>query len=183
MQKAIFLDRDGVINYNSEYVYKIEDFKLIKGVIEALKLLQKNNYKLFIITNQSGIARGYYTENDFKKLNNYMINLFKKNDIIIKSVQYCPHHIEGRIKKYSIKCDCRKPDIGMFKRILSNYKIDINNSFMIGDSKSDIIAGNKLNLKTILISNNKNNIDFNQNFTAADLLFAVKKIILKNLFL
>ena len=131
MQKAVFLDRDGVINIEKDYLYKVEDFEFIDGVFEALRMFQKHGFKLFIITNQSGIGRDYYSKEDFLKLTSWMIEEFNKRDIIISQVEYCPHGPEDN-------CFCRKPKIGMIENILKNHKIDLENSWLIGDKSSDI---------------------------------------------
>ena len=131
MQKAIFLDRDGVINKEKNYLYKIDDFEFIDGVFETLQYLQNLGYKLFIITNQSGIGRGYYTKEDFDTLTSWMLQEFKKNNITISQVEFCPHSPKDN-------CTCRKPKIGMIENILKNYNIDLKNSWLIGDKSSDI---------------------------------------------
>lgn len=131
MIKAIFLDRDGVINIEKDYLYKIEEFEFIKGVFSSLKYLQNLDYKLFIITNQSGIGRGYYTKDDFEKLSFWMKEELKKENITISQIEYCPHTPKD-------ECTCRKPKIGMIKNILKNHDIDLNNSWLIGDKDSDI---------------------------------------------
>ncbi len=145
--KAIFLDRDGVINVDKNYVYKIEDFEFKEGIFDLLKKLQKLNYQLFIITNQSGIARGYYTKEDFQKLSLWMLNEFEKRGIFIKKLYYCPHLPDD-------KCECRKPKVGMLKSADKEFGVDIKNSWLIGDKESDIKAGENFGIKnTILISN------------------------------
>jgi D-glycero-D-manno-heptose 1,7-bisphosphate phosphatase len=131
MNKAVFLDRDGVINIEKDYLFRIEDFKFIDGVFNSLKYLQDKGYLLFIVTNQSGIGRGYYTLNDFNKLTSWMLKEFKKNDIIISQVEFCPHTPQDN-------CLCRKPKTLMIDNILKNFDIDLNNSWLIGDKKSDI---------------------------------------------
>ena len=131
MNKAVFLDRDGVINIEKDYLFRIEDFKFIDGVFNSLKYLQDKGYLLFIVTNQSGIGRGYYTLNDFNKLTSWMLKEFKKNDIIISQVEFCPHIPQDN-------CLCRKPKTLMIDNILKNFDIDLNNSWLIGDKKSDI---------------------------------------------
>ena len=131
MQKALFLDRDGVINIDHGYVSKIEDFQFTDGIFELLQLFLSKGYLLFIVTNQSGIGRGYYSEDDFLNLTSYMLDEFKKRDIKITSIEYCPHAPEER-------CGCRKPQIGMIENILSKYKIDLKSSWLIGDKQSDI---------------------------------------------
>lgn len=131
MQKAIFLDRDGVINIEKNYLYKIEDFEFIDGVFETLLYLQSLEYKLFIITNQSGIGRGYYTLDDFNLLTSWMKKEFEKSGINILQVELCPHAPDDG-------CNCRKPKIGMIENILKNYDIDLKKSWLIGDKSSDI---------------------------------------------
>lgn len=131
MQKAFFLDRDGVINIDKSYVYKIEDFEFIQGVIPTLKYIQKKGFKLFIITNQSGIGRGYYTIEQFLELTSWMLNRLENEGIFIEEVKFCPHSPEQ-------KCNCRKPNTGMIDEILKSYDIDLDNSWLIGDKSSDI---------------------------------------------
>ncbi|MEM4259829.1 MAG: HAD family hydrolase [Candidatus Woesearchaeota archaeon] len=143
LKKAIFLDRDGVINKDYGYVNKIKDFELYPNVIKALKLLQKK-YSLFIVTNQSGIGRGYYTLKDFKNLNNHMLTLFKKNGINIIEVYYCIHSPEE-------KCKCRKPSTHFIKQAKDKYSLDIKNSYVIGDKPEDIEMGHNIGTKTVLV--------------------------------
>lgn len=149
MNKAVFLDRDGTINVDYGYVYKINDFKFKKGVIEGLKILNDLGYILIIITNQSGIGRGFYKENDFKKLTNYMLDELKKNGIFIKKVYFCPHVSEDN-------CDCRKPGLGMFYNAINEFDIDLDSSFVIGDKLRDLSICDKENVKGILITSDNN---------------------------
>jgi D-glycero-D-manno-heptose 1,7-bisphosphate phosphatase len=150
--KTIFLDRDGVINKDTGYIHKIQDFEFIDGVFEACQYFQSIDYKIIIITNQSGIGRGYYSENDFEKINNWMLNEFEQKGISILDVFHCPH-------LPSSKCNCRKPKPGMILKAQSKYNIDMNNSWLIGDKEDDIIAANNAGIyKTILVkSENKTN--------------------------
>ena len=130
-QKALFLDRDGIINIDHGYVSKIEAFQFTEGIFELLRLFIKHGYQLFIITNQSGIGRGYYTQNDFDTLTQWMLSTFEKNNIPIQKVAYCPHSPEEN-------CQCRKPNTGMIDDILKQYAIDLPASWLIGDKQSDI---------------------------------------------
>ncbi len=141
MRKALFLDRDGIVNTDKEYVYKIEDFIFVDGIFDLCKFYSKNGYLIFIITNQAGIGRGYYGEDDYLKLTKWMRGEFKKNKIEISDVRYCPHHSEYGVGKYKIDCECRKPKPGMILDIARDYNIDLAGSVLIGDKTSDIQAG------------------------------------------
>lgn len=153
MNKAIFLDRDGTINIDKAYLSKIEDFEYIPGVIEGLKLLQDAGYLLIIITNQSGIARGYYSEEEFIKLNNWMIMDLNNKGINISRVYYCPHHPEGQVEKYRVNCECRKPKLGMYETAIKEFDIDVSLSYTIGDKVRDSVLCEVTDCKGFLISN------------------------------
>lgn len=129
--KALFLDRDGVINVDHGYVHKIKKFEFTEGLFELLRLFIEKGYLLFIVTNQSGIGRGYYSEEDFQTLTSWMLESLKKKGIEISSVQHCPHAPEEN-------CACRKPATGMIDQILFKHTIDLENSWLIGDKQSDI---------------------------------------------
>lgn len=143
MHKALFLDRDGVINTEKEYLYKIEDFEFIEGIFELCNYYQSKGYKIFVVTNQSGIARGFYTENDFTLLSNWMINEFKDNGVDITDIYHCPHH-----PNFSDACICRKPEAGMLLQAAKEYDIDLKNSIIVGDKERDIEAGLNAGLQT-----------------------------------
>lgn len=149
---AIFFDRDGVINHDNKYVYKYNDFILKKNILNFLTKLKK--YYLFIVTNQSGIARGYYKEKDFYLLHKKLKKDFIKKNIFFNDILFCPHHPEGIINKYKKKCLCRKPENQMLKKIISSWNIDLKKSYMIGDSKSDEDSAKKTKIK--FIYSNKN---------------------------
>ncbi|WP_430812071.1 MULTISPECIES: D-glycero-alpha-D-manno-heptose-1,7-bisphosphate 7-phosphatase [unclassified Carboxylicivirga] len=141
--KAVFIDRDGVIN-NDEghyYIYKFKDFKLNKGIIEGLKQLQDAGYKLIVITNQGGIAKGEYSEDDVEILHGHFLQLMFDNDIRITDIYYCPHHDSVE------DCDCRKPKPGMIVQALEEHGIDKSRSYLIGDADRDVEAGQKAGLK------------------------------------
>jgi len=136
MKKVLFLDRDGVINKEKNYLYKIEDFEFIDGVFETCKYFQDRGYLIVIITNQAGIARGKYTEEDFTILTQWMLEKFKAKGITITKVYHCPHHPE-----FTGECGCRKPKPGMILQAQKEFNIDLKNSILVGDKNSDIEAG------------------------------------------
>ena len=135
--KAAFLDRDGVINFDKGYINNFSNITLRKGVVKGLQELSKKNYLIFIITNQAGVAKGFITYEDLLKLNKQFIKFFKKRNIKITKIEFCPHHHKGVVKKYKKKCKCRKPGNLMIKRIFKSWKIDKKSSFMIGDRLKD----------------------------------------------
>ena len=150
MKKAIFLDRDGTINVEKDYIYKSEDLVFEEGTIEALKTFKNLGYILIVISNQSGIARGYFTEEDLNIFNNNMNEILKKNGVEITEFYCCPHHPDG-IGEYKKVCECRKPNNKMIEDAIKKYNIAREKSYMIGDKTSDIGAGLKSNLKTVLV--------------------------------
>lgn len=155
MNKAIFLDRDGTINVEKNYLYKIDDFEFLPGVVEALKKLQDAGYLLIIITNQSGIGRGYYTEKDFKKLNVWMVSTLKEMGVIINAVYYCPHLPDARIKEYRIDCECRKPKLGMYYQAIKDYDLDLSHCYAIGDKIRDCAICEDSECKGFLVDSNE----------------------------
>jgi D-glycero-D-manno-heptose 1,7-bisphosphate phosphatase len=150
MNKAIFLDRDGVINKkgSSYYIFREEDFILNKGVIESLKYFISKGYLLIVITNQGGIARGIYTVSRMEKLHTYMNKLLQASEIALTDIFYCPHH------PTISPCLCRKPGTLLIEQAIAKYDIDPFASFMIGDSETDIEAAGKMHIKGILIPTN-----------------------------
>ncbi len=145
MNKAIFLDRDGVINEDKGYVHKIEDFRFLPGVFEALRHFKGLGYLLILVTNQSGIGRGYYTQEDFEKLTSWMRDILAKKGIELDGIYHCPHHPD-------LGCDCRKPAPGMIQKACEEHDIDPTRSWLIGDKPSDIEAAIAANIgKSIII--------------------------------
>ncbi len=165
-QKAIFLDRDGLINDNSKlyYVYKIEDFKINDGIFECLDIFCRKNYKLIIVSNQGGIAKGQYTTADVDKLNEHIKSQFGKRNIHITDIYYCPHHSDIS------RCLCRKPNSLMLEKAVAQHNINIEQSFMIGDSERDIDAAERIGIKGIKTKSNENLFDFLKNSEYAYLL-------------
>jgi D-glycero-D-manno-heptose 1,7-bisphosphate phosphatase len=142
MKKALFLDRDGVINVEKDYLYRVEDFEFIDGIFDLVTYYQNLDYKIFVVTNQSGIVRDYYSENDFNNLTKWMMSEFSKHNIKIEHVYFCPHHPD-----ISGACTCRKPEPGMILKAAKTYNIDLEHSIMIGDKEKDIEAGLNAGMK------------------------------------
>jgi D-glycero-D-manno-heptose 1,7-bisphosphate phosphatase len=158
--KICFLDRDGVIIKDVHYLKKIKDIKFTKGVFEGLKRIQALNYKIYIVTNQSGIARGYLQEKKLKIIHNYIKKKVFLKKIKFEKIVYCPHHPSAFVEKYKKDCNYRKPKPGMIIKILKKNKNILKNScFLIGDKISDIQAGKKAGLKKNFLI--KKNSDFN----------------------
>ena len=140
-QKALFLDRDGVINVDYGYVYKINDFKFYRGIFRLASKAVNKGYKLIVVTNQAGIARGYYTESDFLKLSDWMCNEFQKNGSTISKVYFAPTHPTEGLGKYKAPDYRRKPNPGMILEAACEFKLDLSDSILIGDKQTDIGAG------------------------------------------
>ena len=155
MQKAIFLDRDGVLlnDAGRYYIYKTDDIIINNGVIDALKRLTNMGFLLVVISNQGGIAKQIYTKEDVEKIHSELKRQFKIEGIDIKEYYYCPHHSDVE------KCLCRKPEPLLIEKALARFNIDPNKSFMIGDNKKDIDAGKRVGLSCIKIKPNQNLLD------------------------
>lgn len=145
--RCVFLDRDGTINYDTHYLNDPDKVRLLGGVINALRRLRKAGFLLIIISNQSGIARGYIKESALKKINSKIVKMLKERGILIDRVYYCPHHKDAKIFRYKKQCDCRKPGPGMIINAGSKFNIDLKNSFIAGDMEADIGAGKNAGLK------------------------------------
>lgn len=152
LRPAVFLDRDGTINVDKGYLYRREDFEYLEGAVNGLKRLQEWGYLLVIITNQSGVARGYYQEEDFCKLTDWMLADLQLKGVYIDRVYYCPHHPDGIVKEYAIICDCRKPGTGLFYRAAGELGIDFRRSIAIGDKERDLSICNETGVTGILLS-------------------------------
>ncbi len=147
--KIAFLDRDGVLNknINGGYVGFPNNFRWINGAIEAIKLLKKNGFKIIVVTNQSGVARGFFLKKDVEYLHTYMNKILKKNLTRIDNFLFCPYHVDGKVKRFKKKSNLRKPNNGMFKIAAKRYNIDKKNSFMIGDQITDMHFAKKSGIK------------------------------------
>lgn len=152
MNKAIFLDRDGVLIDNQQhyYIWKSDQLKFIDEVFVNLQLLQQKGFQLFIVSNQGGISHGLYTKEDILKLHGEMIQTFKKNNITISDSVFCPHHSEKE------KCFCRKPESLMIDKLIAKYDLNPQESFMIGDRESDMKAAVLAGIQGIKIAPNQN---------------------------
>lgn len=150
MRKAIFLDRDGTLNIDHGYVHTIDQFEFIEGSIEALKVLQEMGYCLILVTNQSGIARGYFSEDDFNQLTEWMDWSLEDRGVHLDGIYYCPHHPEGK-GEYRKECDCRKPKGGMLLEAIKDFDIDPKQSIMIGDKLDDVLAGKSAGVSTTVL--------------------------------
>lgn len=147
-KKALFLDRDGVINHDFGHVHEIEKFNFIDGIFELCRLFQKKGFLLIVITNQAGIAKSYYGHEEFSRLTQYMLDEFKKEDVMISKVYYCPHH-----QDFTGPCECRKPEPGMILEAAKEFKIDLSKSILIGDRISDIGAAKNAGIGTSILFN------------------------------
>lgn len=143
MNRALFLDRDGVINVEKNYLYEIEEFEFTEGIFDLCRYYHDKGYLIVVVTNQSGIARGYYSEEDFARLSEWMVDQFKEEGIDIAGIYYCPHHPD-----ISGACSCRKPEPGMLLDAAENLGIDLKNSVMVGDKERDIEAAANAGVQT-----------------------------------
>jgi len=150
--KTIFLDRDGVINKEVNYLHKIDDFEFISGVFDTCLYFQNLGYKIIIITNQSGISRGYYSESDYQKLTQWMLTQFENNNIHILDIFHCPHGPDST-------CNCRKPMPGMFLKAKTKHNIDMKQSWMIGDKEVDVTAANASGINNTILVRSGHKID------------------------
>jgi D-glycero-D-manno-heptose 1,7-bisphosphate phosphatase len=170
---AVFLDRDGTIARDVNYCSRVEDFQMLPTVPEAIKILNESDFKVVLITNQSGIARGYFTEQTLLLIHREMENELAKSGARIDAIYYCPHHPDDR-------CDCRKPKTGLFLQAAGKFDIDLSSSFVIGDTQMDISAGKVLGSKTVLVTTGPqkgSGITNSPDYTAGNLLEAVEWVI------
>lgn len=148
--KAVFFDRDGVLNVDVDYLYKISDLRWIEGAREAVAYLTELGYKIFVVTNQSGIARGYYTIAQMQELHDHMKHEIESCGGKIEKIFYCPHHKEGKVAEFTCDCDCRKPKPGMLKQAFAEYDLDKEQCFLIGDGARDVEAAEAAGIKGYL---------------------------------
>lgn len=152
MERVIFLDRDGTINREVSYLYRNEDLELLAGVPEAIRRFKEAGFRIAVVTNQAGVARGYYQEQDVKRLHRYLNEQLQKHcGAQIDAFYYCPHHPEAGLAGYRKDCHCRKPDIGMFEQAGQRFAVDKKHSWMIGDKLIDVLAGRNYGIRTVLV--------------------------------
>ena len=148
---AVFLDRDGTINVDKDYLFRIEECEYLDGAIEGLRYLEDKGFVLIIITNQSGIARGYYTEKDYENFMDWMLSDLADKGVHIAKAYYCPHLRGSLIRDYDIDCDCRKPATGLFYQAQKEFDIDMDRSIAIGDKVRDLAICGESNVHGILL--------------------------------
>ena len=177
--KAIFLDRDGTINVDVHYLDTPNNFKMYPGVGLGVKRLQDAGFKIIVITNQSGIARGYFTLETLERIHEKMLKEFEEYDVHVDGIYFCPHRPDDN-------CNCRKPNTGMFEKAIIEYNIDTKISFMIGDKILDVAAGRRVGIQTILIPEpdmredtlkQKDSWDITPDYLAKDFMDAVERIL------
>ena len=176
--KAIFLDRDGTINIEKNYLFKIEDWEWIPGAIDALRLLNSRGYLLVVVSNQAGIARGKYSSEDVNKLHQFVQNELSSVQVKIDAFYYCPHH-----PQFTGSCCCRKPEPGMLRQAVCDLNVDLESSWLIGDKLSDVDTADVLGINSILVEtgHGRNEVQFckKNQIVSADILAASKVIIRK----
>jgi D-glycero-D-manno-heptose 1,7-bisphosphate phosphatase len=176
--KAVFLDRDGTVNKEVNYLSKIQQLEILPNSAKAIKLLNENNFKVIVITNQSGVARGYFSKETLEEINDHLKGELAKDGAQIDAMYYCPHHPEEG-------CECRKPRPGMIERAKRKFDLDLSFSFIVGDTINDLETGHNIGCKTVLVLtgygkrelNEQENWSLQPDFIAQDLLDAVMWII------
>lgn len=153
--KAVFLDRDGTINVEKDYLYKTEDFEFVPGIISDLLQLQSAGFLLIIITNQSGIARGYYTEKEYYELDRWMKNALLEEGVLIAKSYYCPHLPNAIVAKYRVVCKCRKPNLSLYEKAINSFNLDLSRSFAVGDKIRDCAICQATMCRGFLIGENE----------------------------
>lgn len=144
---AVFLDRDGVICSEKSYVCSLDEMEIFPYSGQVIEKIKRLGYYVFVVTNQSGIARGLFSLDALKQMNRFLLE-----ELGIHAVYYCPHHPNGIVKEYAKKCNCRKPLTGLLEQACTDFNVDLNNSYMVGDRASDILAGQNMKIQTILLN-------------------------------
>ncbi len=149
--KAVFLDRDGTINEEMGYINHLSRFRIFPFTAKAIALLRENGYKIIVVTNQAGVARGYFTEEQVREVHLFLQNRLSKENAQIDKIYYCPHHPTEGNGKYKKTCVCRKPNTGMISKAVEDFDIDLSRSYMIGDRYKDVLFAHKVGLKSIMV--------------------------------
>lgn len=176
MNKVVFLDRDGTINKDKSYVHSIEEFEFLPGVIRTLQKFIQLGYQLIVITNQSGIARGYYSEDEYLILDQWMRNKLRSEGVEILDSYYCPHLPDAPIIKYRIQCQCRKPGIELFEKAIQQHRVDISNSIAIGDRLRDVEVCKKYPMKGFVLYQDTEYTEENIHFLRGGMVEVIEKI-------
>lgn len=143
---AVFLDRDGVLSVEKSYVCTLDDLEIFPYVRECVRKIKEKGYYVIVVTNQSGVARGLFSEEVLQEMNSYLIE-----ETGVDAVYYCPHYPNGKLEKYRKECNCRKPKTGMVEKACQEFQIDVKKSYMVGDRASDILLGQNAGLATVLV--------------------------------
>lgn len=151
MDRVVFLDRDGTINEEVKYLHRPEDLRLLPGVAKAMERLRSHGFFIVVVTNQAGVARGYYGEEDVIRLHGHLNECLKEQGAFVDHFFYCPHHPEHGVGKYLTDCQCRKPKTGLFHRAEEFYRVDKGHSYMVGDKLLDVEAGHRYGVKSVLV--------------------------------
>jgi len=186
LRKAVFLDRDGVITEDPpHYAHRLDQLHIVPGSARAIRLLNIRTFHTIVITNQSGVAQGYYTEDDVEIFNNVIKSLIAESSgAHIDAISYCPHHPDALVERYRISCDCRKPKPGMILAAAQRYSLALEQSFVVGDKWSDIDAGRAAGCKTVLVLTGHGKEEYSHNpeghadYIADNLLDAVEHYII-----
>jgi len=183
MKKACFLDRDGVLIVDKNYLHDVSQVELEPGAAEAVRLLNRNGYQVVVVSNQSGVARGYFTEAKVREVNQYIHRLLEADGARIDGWYFCPHHPKGTVPEYTVKCDCRKPEPGLLLRAAKELDLDLQASYMIGDKVSDVEVGNRAGCRAgiLVMTGQAEDIPVDQRkhlrYIADNLLEAVKLLL------
>lgn len=177
--KAVFLDRDKtiILPKGENYIYRIGDFVIPDEYTEALKKLFDNDFKLFVVTNQGRVAKGYMTEKEVVELHQYLNDYFMDYGFHIEEFVFCPHNPLGHVSPYNVICSCRKPKQGMLKGLIKKHKVDTSRSWMVGDTERDVIAGNLSGLRSILLRTGYLYESEEAHYVENDLADAVQRIL------
>jgi D-glycero-D-manno-heptose 1,7-bisphosphate phosphatase len=184
IKRAVFLDRDGTINKEVGYLSSPEQVRLISGSVEAIKLLAENNFKIIIVTNQAGVAKGYIKEEVVEAIHNRLRELLEVSGAKIDAIYFCPHHPDGVIERFKRECPNRKPNPGMLLKAAQEHNISLKDSYLVGDMARDIISGVRAGVKTVMVltGNGRQELEklptgIKPDYIARDLLEAAKWIV------